>query len=87
MDPFNYGKTRRKPSDYIFCSAMFEENGKSYYYLADEDIYKVGDLVEVPSGYDGHSSIVRIEKIEYFSEEDVPYPIGKMKHIIKKNTD
>jgi len=57
---------------------------KSYYYLADEDIYNVGDLVEVPSGYDGQSSIVRIEKIEYFSEEDVPYPVGKMKHIVGK---
>lgn len=83
LDPLNYRKARRRPSDYIFCSATFEENGKPYYYLADEDHYKVGDLVEVTSGYDGHTSIVRIEKIEYFSEEDAPYPIEKMKHIVR----
>jgi len=84
LNPVNYGKSKRRRGDYIFCSATFEKNGKDYYYLADGDDYEVGDFVLVSSGDDGHMAIVRIVKIEYFAEGNVPYPVAKVKHIIRK---
>lgn len=84
LNPYNYKKTKRREGDYIICSVAFENNGKNYYYLAKDDVYKVGDFVFVPSSVDGDMTTVRIEKIEYFNEESVPYPVAKMKHIIRK---
>lgn len=86
LNPTNYGKSKRRNGDYIFCSVTFEKNGKDYYYLADDDHYQVGDYVFVPSGTDGHMAIVRILEIEYFAENIMPYPVDKMKHIIRKCT-
>ena len=84
LNPAKYGKAKRRNGEFIFCSATFEKNGKDYYYLADADDYEVGDFVFVPSGSDGHTAIVRIVKIDYFAEENVPYPVAKVKHIIRK---
>lgn len=84
LNPSVYGKIKRCTSDYIFCSVEFEECGKSYYYIADEDEYEIGDFVLVPTGKDGHEVLVEIVNIEYFSKEDVPLPIEQTKHIIRK---
>ena len=84
LRPSVYGKIRRKTNDYIFCSVEFEEDGKRYYYLADDNIFSVGDLVVVPVGNDGQTRIVKIVEIEYFAEEYAPYPLDKVKHIICK---
>ena len=87
LNPLVYKKARRKNSDYIFCSAEFEDGGKSYYYLTDDDTLQIGDLVFVPVGKDGRTAIVEIVNIEYFSEDEVPLPLNKVKRIIRKCTD
>lgn len=87
LNPLVYKKARRKNSDYIFCSAEFEDGGKSYYYLTDDDTLQIGDLVFVPVGKDGRMAIVEIVDIEYFSEDEVPLPLDKVKRIIRKCTD
>lgn len=87
FDPSVYGKVKRSKSEYIFCSVTFDEGSKSYYYLTDDDSIKIGDLVLVPAGKDNHTAIVEVMKIEYFSEENAPLPIEKIKQIIRKHSD
>ncbi|MDO5044381.1 MAG: hypothetical protein Q4E22_03680 [Coriobacteriia bacterium] len=79
-----YGRIRRKEGQLIYCKVSFEEDGPLYYYLADEDVYKEGDLVIVPVGPDNREAQAYIRSIEYFSPEKAPYPIEKTKHILGK---
>lgn len=78
-----YGKLRRRINDLIFCNVVFENGGKEYYYQADED-FDVGDLVIVPAGEDNHEAVVRIESVEYHPAEEAPFPLNKIKHVIRK---
>lgn len=87
LDPSVYGKAKRRKSDLIYCSVTFEEDGKSYYYLTEDDSIEIGDLVIVPAGVDDNEAVVEVVDIEYFSKENVPFPLEKTKHIIRKWTD
>lgn len=87
LDPSVYGKVKRRKQDYIYCSVEFDAGYKSYYYIADDDSIEVGDYVVVPVGKDNHQSIAEVVKVEFFAEEDVPLPIERTKHIIRKCTD
>lgn len=82
-----YNKTKRRQSDYIFCNVIFEDGGRTYCYLADDDSVDEDDLVVVPAGPDNHEAIVRIESIEYHPAEDAPFPLEKAKHILRKCTE
>ncbi len=86
LNPSVYGKAKRNNSDYIFCSVEFEKGGKSYYYLTDDDTLKIGDTVLVPTGKVNRTAIVEIINIEYFSEDNTPFPLAKVKRIIRKCT-
>ena len=87
MNPSVYGKVRRCDNDMIYCSVEFEDGCKSYYYISDDDSIQVGDFVIVPAGKDNHEAVVEVVKKEYFAEENVPLPMGKTKHIIRKCTE
>lgn len=87
LDPSVYGKIKRQENEYIYCSVEFEDGYKRYYYIADDDDIEVGDYVIVPAGRDNHYAIVEVVEIEYFSEENVPLPVDKTKHIIRKCTE
>ena len=87
LDPSVYKKANRKTSDYIFCSVEFDAGSKSYYYLTEDDSLSIGDFVFVPVGKDGHTAIVEIVNIEYFPEDKAPFPLDKVKRIIRKCTD
>lgn len=84
FDPYVYKKARHRTNALVFCSVEFEEGGKTYYYLADEDIYEIGDRVLVPVRNEGHTEIVEIVEKEYFDEADAPFPLDRIKHIIRK---
>lgn len=87
LEPSVYKQAKRRANDYIFCSVEFSEDGKSYYYLTEDDTLEIGDYVLVPVGKrDARTAIVEIVNIEYFSEDEVPFPIDKVKSIIKKHT-
>ncbi|MEG2686583.1 MAG: hypothetical protein RR954_05615 [Christensenellaceae bacterium] len=86
LDSYVYTKVKRRINDYIFCSVEFEDCGKSYYYLTNDDTLIVGDLVVVPVGNKERTSIVEIVDIEYFSENNVPFPLDEVKHILRKCT-
>lgn len=70
--------------EYIFLSVTFNEYGKEYYYLTDDDTIVAGDFLEVPVGDYGTIRKVRVEKKEYFKLNEVPMPLEKVKHIIGK---
>ena len=79
-----YGRAKRRHADYIFCNVEFGDGGRTYCYLADSDNYEEGDLVVVPAGPDNREAVVRIDSIEYHSEEDAPFPLEKTKRILRK---
>ena len=79
-----YKKGKRSPFDYIFCYVSFQAGGQQYCYLADKDEYEIGDFVIVPVGEEGQEKRVRIERIEYLPAEKAPFPLDKIKHIIRK---
>lgn len=87
LDPSIYYKAKRRKSEYIFCSVIFGEGYKSYYYLTEDDSIEIGDFVLVPAGKDNHEAVVEVVNIEYFCEANVPLPIEKTKRIIRKCTD
>lgn len=60
LDPSVYGKVKRRTTDYIYCSVVFEEGQKSYYYLTGDDSIEIGDFVLVPAGKDNHEAVVQV---------------------------
>lgn len=78
-----YGKLRRRVNDLIFCNVVFEDKGREYCYLADED-FDAGDYAIVPAGEDDHEAVVRIESVEYHPAEEAPFPLDRIKHIIRR---
>lgn len=45
---------------------------------------EIVDLVIAQAGTDEHTAVVEVVKIEYFSKDNVPFPVEKAKHIIRK---
>lgn len=77
------GKARRRISDLIFCNVVFEDGGRKYCYLSDDE-YEAGDLVIVPAGSDNHEAVVRIGSVEYHPAEEALFPLDKIKHVIRR---
>lgn len=80
----NYGRTVKKEGEYIYCSVIFKENGKPYYYRTDDEDIAVNDLVVVPRGNNNENVVAKVIGIDYFEAERVPYPLEKTKFIISK---
>jgi hypothetical protein len=87
LDPSVYGKKLREKNDLIFCNVEFDGSGKTYCYLTDDDNIEAGDKVVVPVGYDNKETVVMVESIEYHKAEDAPYPVEKIKRILRKHED
>lgn len=66
----------------MFCSVVFSENGRSYYYLSNDRTLQVGDHVLVPAGYDNHEAEAKIVEIAYYPVDDPPRPVNQTKTII-----
>ena len=84
LNPSIYANSQHQRETYTFCSIVFEEGGKTYYYIANDDSIKVGDYVFVPVGKDYHTSIVRVVDVQQYAANDVPLPVDKTKLIIRK---
>ena len=80
-----YDRAKRRKSDIIYCSIEFEEGYKSYCYITDDDTIEPGDRVVVPVGRDNHESVAWVVKVEYYQPENVPLPIEKTKHILRRH--
>lgn len=66
------------------CSVAFPGGGKSYYYGTDDSSLRVGDLVVVPAGSANRETVVQIVNIAYFTEDRAPYPLQKLKRILRR---
>ena len=77
-------KTIPDQDHFIFCNVVFGHGRRTYSYLADQDDYAPGGQVIVPVGADNREAVATIRSIKMHSKEDVPYPIKKMKHILRK---
>lgn len=87
LDPTVFEKTLRKQDDLIFCNVQFEKYGKTYCYLTTDESIEAGDTVVVPVGSDNHESVASVESIEYHTAEDAPFPVEKIKSVIRKCGD
>lgn len=87
FDENQYERTYRKKDDYIFLSVQFNDYGKTYYYLTDDDSIEADDKVVVPVGNGNAERIVRVAQKEYFSADAVPMSIDRVKYIIRKFDD
>lgn len=87
FDPLEYNRTLPRQSDYIFCNVQFDCNGKVYCYLTDDHSLKSGDHVVVPVGNDCRELTAQVVGIEYHSPEDAPFPLDRIKKVIRKDGD
>ena len=70
---------------YTYVSVHYEDDEiteRTYYYISDEDEIKVGDRVLVDRN--GSEATGIVAKVEEFKKKNVPFPIEKTKHIIRK---
>ena len=80
----NFNRRRRCEGDYIYLSVIFEDNGKSYYYRTEDDSIEEGDFLLVEAGSDNHKAIVKVVKVEYFSEDKLPLSLQRTRTVIRK---
>lgn len=85
LNPAVYDKPVRRRSDSVFCNVRFDEYGKTYCYLTDDDTLKANDYVIVPVGKDNHESVAIVESIEYHPDGEAPFPMDRIKKIIRKS--
>jgi len=81
------GNTKPVADGIMFCSCEFEGGGKSYYYISDDPSLEEGDLVRVPVGDNGRTSVVEIVDVEFFKDDEVPMPLNRVKKIIERADD
>lgn len=87
LDDSYFNKMNPRVDDLIYCSVSFDdEEDRTYYYISDDYHVQEGDYVLVPVGEDNEETIAKVERVEYVSEDEVPYPVEKTKHIIRKCT-
>lgn len=85
FDPKLYKKGKAMSHEFIYCSVSFNNSSKTYYYIADNDDFSIGDLVDVPVGNDGQTVVGKIEDINFYTKTKVPFDIEKTKHIVGKH--
>ncbi|MDR1569620.1 MAG: ADP-ribosylglycohydrolase family protein [Oscillospiraceae bacterium] len=79
----DYAKTKPEPGEIIYLSVSFDSR-KTYYYITVDDTIEVCDEVIVPVGANNNELIGKVEDVEYFLPENVPFPLDKTKAIIRK---
>lgn len=87
FNPGIYGRSRRRRDELIFLGVEFPSSGKRYTYLSDDDSIVVGDAVIVPVGDEGHEVPVVVEQVDYCAAADAPYPLDKIKRMIRRCSD
>lgn len=84
FNPALYAKPLRRKSDVIYCAVEFGEYGREYHYITDDDTIIKGDTVIVLVGKDNREVEATVVEKIYCKENDVPYPLSKVKKIIRK---
>lgn len=79
-----YQKILPRKNEYLYCSVVFSDKGRSYYYRTEDVSIDVGDKVKVVVGDNNNETIAKVVKIECFKEENVPLALEKTKIILGK---
>ncbi|MDI9468933.1 MAG: hypothetical protein QM296_01865 [Bacillota bacterium] len=87
FNPAIYGRGRRRRDERIFLSVSFPSSGKRYTYLGDDDSIEAGDAIIVPVGDEGRELPVIVERVDYCAAADAPYPLDKIKRMIRRCSD
>jgi len=66
---------------YRICTCVFDSGENEYYYRSDDPNIKIGDTVIVPVGGFGRTSFATVTDIEFLEEEEINYPLDKIKFI------
>ena len=69
---------------HTYCSVIFEDSGRTFFYRTRNPELKVGDLVYVPVGYSYEKKVGRIVKMNNYPGYLAPHPLEKTKYIIGK---
>lgn len=79
-----YSRPQRRKGELIFCYVSYGGGGKTYCYLTEDDSLEVGDAVVVPVGDEERETMARIAKIAYFPPDNAPFPLERVKRVIRK---
>lgn len=71
--------------EYIFCSVVFPGKTDLYDYLTDDESIKPMDNVIVPIGSKCEEKEARVIRVIRCTADSAPYPIEKVKYIIRKD--
>lgn len=77
-----YRLPERKPGEFIVCGVTFHGEGQIYHYWTEDTSLSDGDWVRVPVGNGNQATMGRIESIGYFTRDNAPFPIERMKMIL-----
>lgn len=69
---------------YYLVNVRFQENSREYAYISGDESIETGDKVLVPVGYDNEEKEAVVSGTAYVTEETAPYPVEKMKRVLKK---
>ncbi len=84
FDPSIYAKPSRRKSDIIYLTVQFSNYGKTYNYITDDDSIEEYDSVLVPVGKENRETEATVVEKRYCKKEDVPYPLSKVKKVVRK---
>ena len=69
---------------YQIIYVTFTPDGREYSYLTDDETIAAGDHVIVPTGGENEEKLARVTRTDTVTEETAPYPVGKMKKVLRK---
>lgn len=72
---------------YHYCAVVYDDNPYPYHYRTNDISLKIGDKVVVPVGRENVEKIAEIVSVEQHTRLTVPYPVEKMKTIIRKHVE
>ena len=75
---------RNDKSIYLYCGVVYENNPHPYHYRTNDTTLKIGDKVIVPVGPQNKEEIAEIVSVEQHTRLTVPYPVDKVKFILRK---
>lgn len=67
----------------LVYNVEFTPGGKTYSYVADDEVFNIGDMVIVCAGKDNHETVVRIVAKKSSSDAGLFFPDEKLKHILR----
>lgn len=84
LSPSVFTRPKRRSSDQMILSVMFQPYGKEYSYLCEDERVQPGDEVLVPIGSDGRTIPAQVSAVRWMQADETPYPFPEIKRIIRR---